>query len=75
MTVNNDYLIQPGDILEVTIVGTVNTNRDLQVNKNGYLSISNVGSIQVAGKNITDVSKSLREFVATKGLERMQMYF
>ena len=66
VTVNNDYLIQPGDILEVTIVGTVNTNRDLQVNKNGYLSISNVGSIQVAGKNITDVSKSLREFVATK---------
>ena len=66
VAVNNDYLIQPGDVVEITLTGPVNLNRTIQVNQNGYISISNVGSIPVAGKNISDVTDSLRQFISTK---------
>jgi protein involved in polysaccharide export with SLBB domain len=49
LPVGNDYILGPGDTLNLNIWGAINSRRELTVDRNGEIMIPNVGMIKVWG--------------------------
>lgn len=54
-----DYRIEPGDVLEIVILGEEELSRDLLVMHNGNITFPLIGDIKVAGLTTGDVADSL----------------
>lgn len=54
-----DYIIGPGDEVKILFWGRVNANYDLIVDRNGNITIPQVGPIPVAGLTFEQMSKQL----------------
>ncbi len=57
--VPNDYLVQSGDEIVVTIWGSVSADLRLQVDRSGRISIPRVGTIMVAGVRYGDLTEAI----------------
>ena len=64
---SEDYIVDVGDIFDVTLVGQINESiADLPVAKDGSLTISNLGKFQVAGLTLKQVSDLVNASVQQK---------
>jgi polysaccharide export outer membrane protein len=61
--VPSNYIIGPGDLLQVQLYGSVNRNLRLTVGRDGHVSFPELGPIAVAGRTFEDVSRDLEERV------------
>lgn len=59
-----DYVIGPGDVIEVQLFGNTNASYSLRVNRRGAITFPSVGSITVAGMSFDDMRKLLQQRVA-----------
>lgn len=62
--VPSDYVIGPGDTLQIYLFGKESTEHHLQVNREGRLNFPGIGPIQVAGMHFNELKKSLHERIA-----------
>lgn len=62
--VPNDYLVKPGDSVNLTLWGSVDAELDLLVDRSGRISIPRVGAVLVAGTRFVDLPELLRRRVA-----------
>jgi protein involved in polysaccharide export with SLBB domain len=58
-TVPSDYIVRPGDELQLTIWGSVDADLRLTVDRSGNISVPRVGSIQVAGLRSGDLNDAI----------------
>jgi protein involved in polysaccharide export with SLBB domain len=59
-----DYLIKPGDDLQVTLWGSVDADLRARVDRSGRITIPRVGPVQVAGVRYADVNDTVSQRVA-----------
>jgi polysaccharide biosynthesis/export protein len=59
-----DYVLGPGDELEVQLYGNQNRTFALEVGRNGQVSFPELGPINVGGQRFIDVKESLEQRVA-----------
>jgi polysaccharide biosynthesis/export protein len=59
--INDDYIISVGDTLNLTIFGTKSRDERLQVNNEGNVIISDIGSIAVAGQTYHDIKNLIEK--------------
>jgi len=59
-----DYVLGPGDQLEVQLYGNQNRNFPLEVQRNGEVNFPELGPINVGGQRFVDVKESLEQRVA-----------
>ena len=65
--VTEDYIVDVGDIFDVTLVGQINEIiQELPVAKDGSLTIANLGKFQVAGLKLSQVFELVTKSVQTK---------
>jgi len=57
----DEYLLHPGDVLHITVVGEPDLPRWLCVSKDGSIGMPLVGSIPVAGKTIKQLQMYIEE--------------
>ncbi len=63
-SVPGDYIVRPGDELQLTIWGSVDADLRLTVDRSGNISVPRVGSIQVAGVRSGDLNDTISRRVA-----------
>ncbi|HEY1660287.1 MAG TPA: SLBB domain-containing protein [Candidatus Sulfotelmatobacter sp.] len=64
MQVPNDYIIGPGDQLQIAIWGQIDANLRVVVDRSGQIYIPHVGEISVAGIHYGDLEEHLKQEVA-----------
>ena len=47
--VNNEYVLDSGDIITLQLVGRENEIEDLRINRDGSINIPSVGNVLIAG--------------------------
>ncbi len=57
--VPNDYIIGPGDEVKILLWGRVNAQHNLIVDRNGNITIPQIGPLQVAGMSFEKMSQQL----------------
>ena len=80
LQVPTDYIIGPGDALQITIAGQLEANLHVTVDRSGQVYIPRVGQISVAGLHYseleqhlkTEISKVFRNFNVTVNVERLR---
>jgi polysaccharide export outer membrane protein len=80
LQVPTDYIIGPGDALQITISGQLEANLHVTVDRSGQVYIPRVGQISVAGVHYseleqhlkTEISKVFRNFNVTVNVERLR---
>jgi protein involved in polysaccharide export with SLBB domain len=80
MQVPNDYVIGPGDELQITIWGQVQASLRVMVDRSGQIYIPEVGQISVAGIHYAtledhlkgEISKSFKNFNVTASVGRLR---
>ena len=60
---DNSYVLNVGDIIEVQIVSQKTSIEDLELNRDGSITIENVGKIFVSGLSLGDASKLIKNKV------------
>ena len=58
-SVPGDYIVRPGDELQLTIWGTVDADLRLTVDRTGNVAVPRVGSIHVAGLPYADLNQTI----------------
>lgn len=61
-----DYVIGPGDILDLQVYGIAQKSYSLVVNKDGKVYIENIGLVTLSGLNIDAAKKILKEKLALR---------
>ena len=65
-----DYLIQPGDILQIDISGVAGMQHSMPVGPDGMILAPLAGSVPVAGLNIHDINERLQARLASRTLRQ-----
>lgn len=68
-----DYQVGPDDLLEVTVFGHDNLNRQVRVNGQGIISLPLVGEVQVAGLTPQKIERRLMDAYGSEFLRNPQM--
>jgi polysaccharide export outer membrane protein len=63
LPVPGDYIVGPGDVLQVQLYGTLNSNLRLTVGRNGEVSFPQIGPIAIAGERYSAVQNDIVERV------------
>ena len=61
-----DYQLQPGDVLEISVLGIVDSTRRSPVNLDGEIAYPLAGPVKVSGLTLAEVRKRLQEILPTK---------
>ena len=70
-----DYIVDVGDIFDVTLVGQINEIiQELPVAKDGSLTIANLGKFQVAGLKLSQVFELVLKAFKQKLLVKKHSY-
>lgn len=64
--VSSDYLVGPGDEIIVQLYGSEDTNETLTVSREGFIDVSQIGPVNVAGQTYTEVKNLLAAEVEEK---------
>ncbi len=59
--VGNDYIIGPGDEIDILLWGRVNTVLNPTVDRNGMIQMTELGPIQVAGLTFEEAKKLIED--------------
>lgn len=59
--ISNDYLLQPGDLLEVKVYMEENMDRTLRISANGTITFPLVGNIKVGGMSVAAAEGKLSD--------------
>lgn len=59
--VGNDYIIGPGDNLQINIWGSVNTSLDVTVDREGKIILPEVGTFVVTGRSFGSLKDQIRQ--------------
>jgi len=59
--VSSDYIIGPGDEIKILIWGRVNDEYDLIVDRDGNISVPQIGPLQVAGMSLDEMKNYLAD--------------
>ncbi|MHB2266468.1 polysaccharide biosynthesis/export family protein [Aliihoeflea sp. PC F10.4] len=65
-----DYLIQPGDILQIDVTGVSGMQHMMPVGPDGMVRAPLAGSVPVAGRNIHDIAALLQARLASRTLRQ-----
>lgn len=65
-----DYRLQPGDTLEVSVAGLADYANTVTINLDGNVSLPLVGALAVAGSTVEEVRSALRGILPSKALTR-----
>ncbi|MEH8021241.1 SLBB domain-containing protein [Rheinheimera metallidurans] len=63
LPVPDDYILGPGDKLQLQLFGKVNRDVKAEVNRDGAISISEMGAIQISGLRYAEAKKLIAERV------------
>lgn len=66
--VPTDYILGPGDQLNIQLYGNKNENYQLVLDRNGYLSVPEIGPISVAGQTLSEAKSNLIKQIANLGI-------
>jgi protein involved in polysaccharide export with SLBB domain len=80
MQVPSDYILGPGDELQIKVWGQVEANLRVSVDRSGQIYVPQVGEITVAGIHYgdleqhlkTEISKSFKNFTVTASIGRLR---
>lgn len=61
-----DYVLAPGDVLEVTLSGTENRRTTLDVDRDGQVNMAELGSISVAGLRLDEARREIGQRVSER---------
>jgi len=59
--VSPDYLLGPGDTVEVNFYGKLNSSHSLEINRDGSIDFPNLGPINLAGMTFSDAKQLLQQ--------------
>src|SRR5690625_7381713 len=60
------YAVQPGDIVEVTVIEDSSLNRRVLVGPDGRISVPLAGSIEAAGRTLPQIERALQSALGGK---------
>ena len=64
---SNDYVLQSGDLIDITVFNEKDMNRTQRISGNGYITLPLVGVVKVAGLSVTDaeitISERLKKYI------------
>ena len=66
MPVPSNYIIGPGDSLDIQLFGNTTEHYTITVGNDGVLAAPEIGAIQVAGLTFEEVKKDIQERIATR---------
>ena len=66
LPIPDDYVIGPGDEINIAVWGRVNRSYNLTVNREGSINFPNIGVLDVAGLTLSELRKFLRHEIETK---------
>lgn len=66
--VPTDYLLGPGDQLNIEVYGNKNDSMSLVVDRNGRISIPDIGPVNVAGQTLSQAKSLLGKKIANLGM-------
>jgi polysaccharide export outer membrane protein len=64
------YIVQRGDILEITVPGVPGLHRRAPIDAGGQLSVPVIGDIDAAGKSLAELRTTLRDLLLVKNVIR-----
>jgi len=59
-----DYIIGPGDVVQITLFGSKNQEYNLAVSRDGLLNLPEIGPIMVAGLSFKQLNNTLQERIS-----------
>ena len=62
---NNDYILDFGDTLEVQLIGQLDYIQNVVVKRDGTISLNDIGQISIAGLSLTDAISLIKAKVST----------
>lgn len=65
-TVPPDYIVQPGDTIDVALSGSLDGSVERQVDTNGKIFLTGVGAVRVAGVRNSDLHDVVARAIGTK---------
>ena len=68
--VSAEYLLSPGDVLEVTAVGLPDLKQTTTINADGQASFPLLGQVQAAAMPLSELRNKIRELLPTKVFRR-----
>lgn len=51
---SNDYILQSGDLIDISVFNETDMNRTQRISGNGYITMPLIGTVKVAGLSVTD---------------------
>lgn len=63
-----EYLVERGDVLEITVSGSADLHRRAMVNDDGKLSFPLLGDVSVAGRSLSQLRVQLHDLLVAKKL-------
>jgi polysaccharide export outer membrane protein len=72
-TVGDDYLVNPGDVLDVQVVGLDQTPRKARVDASGVITLPLIGSVQVAGRPPREIEVIIADMLKVKYMQDPQV--
>jgi len=68
--VSADYLVYPGDVLEVTVLGVPGLHRRAPIDAAGHLALPLLGDIEASGSSLSQLRKKLEDLLQEKNIVR-----
>lgn len=66
---SNDYILGPGDKLDITIISSeLNDDFTITINKRGVIVIPNIGEVNISGRSLNDAIELVNDFVSRKAI-------
>jgi polysaccharide export outer membrane protein len=65
-----DYIVQRGDVIEVTVAGVPGLHRRVAIDMAGRLSLPVVGEVEAAGKSLSQLTATLSGLLVAKNIAR-----
>ena len=64
---SNDYILQSGDLIDISVFNETNMNRTQRISGSGYVTLPLVGVVKVSGLSVTDaelaISNKLKKYI------------
>jgi len=61
-----DYVVGPGDGLAINLWGSVSRRVNMTVDREGRVSLPEVGPVEVSGKSLADVQQNMQQVLRTQ---------